>query len=184
MDRIPRFSLPFFLITIFATCWSGWVKPQNNGSVFLSLQAILQHTDDVVHGAFSPHGNYFLTVSKDGTAKLWHRSSLPAPGINHTGELVATLEHGDSVNHGTFSPDGEFILTCSNDNTAKLWRLSDILTNNSRYPEPVITLEHDGDVNHCTFSPDGTLILTNSTDTTARLWRLSDLLALKNGEVS
>lgn len=76
------------------------------------------HTNLVSNVKFerAQHGEFLLSSSYDGTARLWAAKTwLP----------LATLQgHDNKVSGCDISPDGKTIATCSFDRTFKLWRNS------------------------------------------------------------
>ena len=62
---------------------------------------------------FSSDGSRVLTVSADGTGRIWSTD---------TAESIAILRgHSSAIISGMFSPDGEWILTASEDQTLRIW---------------------------------------------------------------
>lgn len=133
-----------------AAAFHDIISNRENNFYKLSLDA---HADEVKSVCFSPDGRYFLSGSKDGTARLWDMD----------GKLIRAFSGKlGEVNAAIFSPDGRHILTGSKDRTAKLWDLKgNIIQTFSG---------HRGGVNAVAFSPDGRYILTGSQDKTAKLW--------------
>src|SRR3990167_2324381 len=96
--------------------------------IFQALQVrmnpLVIHTLGAPHGyqtsvnsaQFSPNGQFIVTASWDGTAKVWNAV---------TGALVHTLAgpqgHHHVVHSAEFSPNGQFIVTALGDGTAKVW---------------------------------------------------------------
>jgi WD40 repeat protein len=74
----------------------------------------LAHPEGVDAVAFSPDGRLALTLSGDGTVKLWEVA---------TGRELRTLA-GHSVTSVAFSPNGRLALTGSRDGTATLWEVA------------------------------------------------------------
>jgi WD40 repeat protein len=73
----------------------------------------LKHSDNIVRAEFSRDGRFIVTVSLDGTARVWEAS---------TGKLVTTLRgHTGSVTDASFSPDGKSVVTVSADTTGRVW---------------------------------------------------------------
>jgi WD40 repeat protein len=70
--------------------------------------------DPVTRAVFSPGDDQVLTVSNDGTLRLWDARSGAA-----VDELQA---HEGQILHATFSFDGQRMLTTSKDETARLWQ--------------------------------------------------------------
>lgn len=103
---------------------------------------------------FSPDGEYGLTASADGTARLWDLSR---------GVTRAVLKgHADAVNSAVFSPNGSLVLTASVDRTARIWDTNGTLL--------VVFEGHADAISSAIFSPDGARVLTASDDKTARIW--------------
>jgi WD40 repeat protein len=138
------------------------------------------HAGPINHSELSPDGRQFLTVSDDGTARVWN---------TETGEPVSPpLQHAKRISHGTFSPDGRRVITASDDGTARIWdavsgeRLTPALQHFERLDAATLAeLREDQQrgkvsdkygpmVTRAAFSPDGRLVATVSYDATARLW--------------
>lgn len=156
-----------------------------------------EHSDQILCVSFSQTGNFLLTSSADGTAKI---SSLLS------GKVHRVLKgHAGAVVWGDFSPDQTKILTTSSDGTAKIWdsESGKLVLNLSQHSglvssghfsrdsrrvvtsgydakaivwdtisgKPVLELVgHSAMISSAIFSPDGGRILTTSFDNTARIW--------------
>jgi serine/threonine protein kinase/WD40 repeat protein len=76
------------------------------------MRAALKHNKQVTAAAFSPDGRTVLTVSKDGTARLWNAT---------TGQLIGEpMRHPGPVWAVCFSPDGKKVVT-GGEKGAYLW---------------------------------------------------------------
>ena len=107
------------------------------------------HTARLVQVAFSPRGDYIVTASGDGTARVWN---------SETGRLRAVLTgHDGRINRVAVSPDGSRIATGRIDRTARIWNAS----NGALVATLSLTKNA---VNWVEFSPDGTLLLTANQD--------------------
>ena len=129
---------------------------------FLTCQNVcsVPHPDFVyINPTFSPDGNYLVTASDNGTAKIWE---LVAGQLQHK----ATLEHHIWVSDVSFSPDGSHLVTASGDDTAKIWELV------AGQWQHKATIRHSGRVRGISFSPDGSQLVTASDDGTAKIWEL------------
>jgi WD40 repeat protein len=129
------------------------------------------HTGGVLSASFSPDGTRIVTVSGDGTVRVWDAKS---------GAVLLTFKgHNGKILSASFGPDGARVVTASDnsppgplgiaefirrmsssgpdpralDHTAKVW--------DAKSGAVLVTLKgHTGDVGLASFSPDGTQVLT------------------------
>jgi hypothetical protein len=110
------------------------------------------HKDLIRSTAYSPDGERILTISNDGTVRVWDAES---------GKELAVLDKQQDYNSAVFSPDGKRIVTASFN--ASIW---DATTGK----ELLAFDKHQDIVYSAVFSPDGKRIITTSRDLTARVW--------------
>ena len=120
----------------------------------LPLAAPMRHLGQVDSAWFSPDGRRVLSVSHDGTARIWDAA---------TGGALATVRHEGRILQARHSPDGTRFVTASADGTARIWNG----TNGVPLAPP---LSHTGRVYWAEFSHDGRRAVTASADRTARVW--------------
>lgn len=77
------------------------------------LHRLPGHQNDV-KVAFLPHGDYIVTASYDGSAKLWKAS---------TGQVVQIFSHPDAVTAFAILPEKKILATIAKDHLIRLWRL-------------------------------------------------------------
>lgn len=124
----------------------------------LGVQSMIFSPHNAVASAdFSPDGQWVVTGSWDGTAKIWHADS---------GQSIRRLTggHRGSVNSVCFSPNGQLILTAGDDGTARLWNAG----TGELLADPVF--RHAGSIRAAVFSFDGRFVATVSDDGTAGVW--------------
>jgi WD40 repeat protein len=122
------------------------------------LPELQGHTGSLFSAQFSPDGQYILTSSWDGTARLWNAGTL---------QEIRRYDQPALVLDAKFSPDGHYFLTTGNndDPNVRLWETE---TGNR-----VFTLRgHSQTVFNIAFSPDGQHALSAAYDGSARLWDL------------
>jgi WD40 repeat protein len=103
---------------------------------------------------FSPNGDYIVTTSTDGPARVWDA---------HTGQELFQLTQPGQALSASYSPDGRFILTTSTDKTARVWDASTgAQLSVLGADRPTITVAQ--------FSPDAQRVATGSWDGTVRIW--------------
>jgi WD40 repeat protein len=116
---------------------------------------LMGHEEAVTSASFSMDGRRIVTISSDGTARVWDADGRQA-------ELVIRGHQGE-VRSASFDGDAQRIVTTASDGTARVWSAD----------ESGIALElrgHDKHVVSASFSPDGTRVVTASRDKTARVW--------------
>ena len=111
--------------------------------------------------SFSPDGGHLVTVSLDGTAKIWRL-------VNDQWQEETIIEHSGWVKDVCFSPDGKGLVTASRDRSIKLWRL---VNGQCQWQEEDTIRHSDYPVNKVRFSPDGKRLVAASTNA-AKIWEL------------
>ncbi|MCB0188704.1 MAG: hypothetical protein KDE31_30755, partial [Caldilineaceae bacterium] len=123
------------------------------------------HTAAVVDVRFTPDGTHALTVSKDGTARLW---DLATGATVQTFGVRSRASGGTSyvtLTSGAFSPDGSQLILGDESYRAQLWDVAS--------GELLRILEgHTQAVRTVAFAPDGHQVVTGGAlhDNTLRLW--------------
>jgi WD40 repeat protein/tetratricopeptide (TPR) repeat protein len=110
--------------------------------------------------AFSPDGQWVLTICRDRCARVWD--------IATGNQIGASLQHAAPLVYASFSLEGERVLTASSDGTARVWR--------TRTGEPVTPpLKHgSSSLAGAGFSPSGRHVLTFGVDRAVRVWDASN----------
>jgi WD40 repeat protein len=123
----------------------------------------LPHPGGVQQVVFDSAARRLLTVSDDGTARVW---SVPEGKL-----LTGPLRHDDVIVFGAFSPDGKRLVTAGYDGTARVW---DAATGQTMV-EP---LRHGALVMAAEFSPDQRWLATVTGGNLVRIWDLESGHAL------
>ena len=116
------------------------------------------HVGSLTHIALNADGSRALTVSDDGTARIWNTSV--GSQVSVIGGRVA------DVSSASFCANGSRVVTACTDNAVRIW---DVETG----AELLVLRGHDRWVYTAAFSPDGSRVLTTSYDKTARVWDTS-----------
>ena len=137
-------------------------------STFQVRHTLREHTDSVVHLAWSPDDTRLITCSRDNTAKVWNtivRSFYPrvfSPRLltffRQTGIRVVQIDHHNQpVATACWAPDGEAFVTGSLDKQSQLclWTLDG---------QPSYSWAVDYRVQDCAISPNGQRMVTISTE--------------------
>jgi WD40 repeat protein/DNA-binding SARP family transcriptional activator len=112
------------------------------------------HDDRVLDVAFSPRGQYLLSASHDGTARIWNVAS---------GKLEQVFRgHDGAVTSASYSTDGQRVVTGGDDGTVRVWRVAD--------GRAVIMHGHEGPVRSVAFNRNGDRAISAGQDGTVRVW--------------
>jgi WD40 repeat protein len=112
------------------------------------------HQGAVTCLAFHPQSRSVVSVSGDGTGRVWHCE---------TGERIAELiGHSEAVDFVSYAKDGEMILTAGRDGTARLWESdSGRCLKTFRVPDRFLDPIHAFNLNHHgALSEDGRHLVT------------------------
>ena len=136
------------------------------GATGVALQG---HGAAVKYARFSPDGARIVTVSQDGTARVWRDPP-------HGGWSSVALEgHGGDFWTAQFSSDGTRIVAGSDKYTAWVWREQPDGNWSSvalKEPGEQLGLSLFDSIFSAQFSPDATRIVTvTQLNQTARVWR-------------
>ncbi|MBL9003976.1 MAG: PD40 domain-containing protein [Myxococcales bacterium] len=128
-------------------------------SVDAAQAVLIGHTGPVVSAAFSEDSRRVLSLSQDGTARVWEAES---------GRPIAVLKpDGLGIKMAAWGANGQLVLTVHRDNRVRVWQ-----ADNGR---PLVELRgHDGEIDSAAWSPDGKRIVTASRDRTARVFAAED----------
>jgi WD40 repeat protein/predicted Ser/Thr protein kinase len=132
--------------------WEWWYLA---AQLDASAASIAAHEDYVWSVAYGPTGEWLVSASADGTAKIWNTA---------TGHLIRTLDVDEGTIRGiAISPDGGRVVTASYSGTLDVW---DAATG-----ALLMSLDgHTGPIHDVAYSPDGALIASAAIDGTARIW--------------
>src|SRR5262249_4121264 len=120
----------------------GWewrfLKRQRYGNAL-----VLQHSDTVLHVAFSPDGRQLASGCLEGMIHVWDA---------RTGRMLQTLHKGGAVNRSlTYSADGQHLAAAHHDGVIRIWHATT--------GQPLATFPgHAMPVWQLAFSPDGQML--------------------------
>ncbi len=126
------------------------------------------HTAGVRKALFTPDGRELITVSGDGTIRIWDVGSGSALQV-----LVPPIDQGQigELTAAALSPDGLVMAVASHSADRRVHRISLILVENNRLERTL--MGHESFISGVAFSPDGRLLASGSSDRTARVWEVS-----------
>lgn len=121
-----------------------------------AITKVLPHPDSVYTASFSPNGQFIVTGSGDGIARVWDwQPATPA--------VIANLPNpAGLLTAASFNADGRYVVTGGSDNKARIWEWQ-----TSRLTDEILVDQ----VNAISFSPSGEYLATGG-GTVARVWDL------------
>jgi WD40 repeat protein len=139
------------------------------------------HTERISSIQFNRSGNRVITVSWDGTSRIWDRSS--------GNELVRLVEPKGRMSTAGFSTDGQWVATISNDQTLRLWKVPEATA-----PSPTIIMGASDSIllsdkiqlGQLKFGPRGDILAGSLANGDINLWHVPDgtLRAVLRGDGS
>ncbi|MCY2963903.1 MAG: serine/threonine protein kinase [Planctomycetota bacterium] len=133
----------------------GWEWYYVSNLCHLELMTLQGNGAEVKEALFSPDGTRIVTVSFDGTAKVWNADS---------GHEVFTLgRNGQRIKSVSLSRDGSRLVTLNSDGSATIWNAA-----TGTQMESLAGSSQNG-VNSVSFSGDGARIVATQ-DHTAIVW--------------
>ncbi|MCY1064215.1 protein kinase [Nannocystis sp. RBIL2] len=124
-----------------------------------AAQRLSGHTDEVYGAAFLAGGQQVVTVSRDGSARVWERDG--------SSERIELQGHEEALLGVQIGPDRNLLLGTPAGGELWLWQLD------VRGP-PLRLRGHAGSVVAAGFSHDGARVLSASVDGSARRWPIAD----------
>mgnify|MGYP003289228346 CR=1 FL=1 len=121
---------------------------------------IIGHNGNINSLTISKNGDYLLSSSSDGTAKLWDTHT---DGCILNESIQTFIGHTNIVKQAVFSPDGIHILTTSNDNSIRIWNIKTGLC----VGQMLFVSEA---VNSAQFDINDDKIISASSDGTVKIW--------------
>jgi WD40 repeat protein len=157
---------------LLATAGLDAASPEARGSeaeaVFRSAVGKLQgkplrgHDEAITDVAFSPDGHWSITASKDGSVRLWDRTSA-------SNRPTSLRGHSRGVLDVLVSPDSKYLFTSGENGKVLRWDLSspEVMSN-------YVPLDgHSTSVGHLAVSRDGLWLVSGSGDGSVRVWNAS-----------
>jgi len=149
------------------------------------FRMLLGHKKPVRACAFSPDGQYLLSASYDGTAKLWivtdgkkehilHSNHIEGPGTGGAdGSCLATMKaHNGMLRCCAFAPEGKECATGGDDTQIYIWNVPS-------GKKRLSLSDHSGAVMGCSYSPDGKLFASVSRDSSIRIFNRPQMKVIK-----
>ncbi|MEM7346564.1 MAG: WD40 repeat domain-containing protein, partial [Chloroflexota bacterium] len=124
-------------------------------------QPLERHEGPIWDLAFSPDGQYLVSVGLDGNIIIWN---LSAPEIRFE-EILS--EEPDEIIAVEFSPDGQYLITAGADSVVNVWSWETrqlVMTFAEIHTAPIADLD---------FTPDGQILASTSLDGTIILWDMA-----------
>lgn len=168
------------------------LTPTESGFQAEVVRAFKNHSAAILDAAFSPRGNWFVTVASDGALSLWDTNTNQQP--------LFVQKQADPLLCVSCSQDGREILTGSKNNQAIIWSV--IGKDRDMKLKPALLLEgHSARVTDVAFSPledidgdgkisnwekEGQRAVTASHDNTVIVWdtRIPDISEKKLPDAS
>ena len=132
---------------------------------------------------FSSNGDFFVTASLDGIAKLWNTSKmlshLQGNLTDKCSYLVKSIEHNSTITALAISADHKYLATASNNKKVRIFE-----QNTGQLI--ILPLLHQAHILALEFSPDGQYLITGDLEGMVKVWHISTgktvaTLKLKSG---
>lgn len=107
----------------------------------IRIGQLMGHTQSVNAARFSGDGSAAVTVSDDGTARVWDLTPRPP--------ILMLFGHDGPAMSADFAPDGQHVVTGSRDGSARTWNAKTGQTvEKTPIAQPVLAVRYSGDGKH------------------------------------
>ena len=127
------------------------------------ISTLRGHSGIVWSLAFSPDDQMLVSVSSEGTARIWDWRS---------GDLLKTLDFPDQVGSVSFSPDGHTLAVGGLDDLQSLHAAIWIFSTGSW--KPLLKIPEYVNITAMSYSPSGRLLVGGGASRNVQVWRTSD----------
>ncbi|MCO6454774.1 MAG: protein kinase [Pirellulaceae bacterium] len=160
IDQIEQIARMAGAKRITRPAWSGASK---TGEITL-VHRLQGHEGRIQELATTPDGRHVVSVSHDGTARVWD--------VSHKNEVLCFREHSVPLYSVAIAPDGKTVATGDGSGVVIVWDLLSGRTIRRFVAQPEVGEYGKRTVQCLAFSPDGKQLATGCNEAHVRLWNV------------